>query len=312
MFLIHHIRFFLGFTTALFVVAALSVAVFGFTWGIEFTGGSLTEVEYAAERPALADIERSIGALPFSSGIVVQPTGEKGYLVRAKDLNEDERQTLRSALSLSGTAIVEEKQYTLVGPSIGEELRRKAWIAIALVVFAIALFIAFAFRSKSTDDRRKKFHIGGWHYGAIACIALIHDLVIPAGVFAFLGSKFIAAQIDTLFVVAMLTILGFSVHDTIVTFDRVREHVRRVEEDNVRKTFRHLVGESVSETFTRSINTSVSVLFALLALLVFGPAATTNFALVLIIGVIAGTYSSIALAAALLVIVEERLERRAA
>lgn len=310
MFLVHHIRFFLWFTAALFVAAVISIAVFGFTWGIEFTGGSLTEVEYAAERPALADIERSISTLPFSSGVVVQPTGEKGYLVRAKNLNESERKALLAALSL-GTP-VEEKQYTLVGPSIGEELRRKAWIAVALVILAIASFVAFVFRSKESNDRRKRFHIGGWHYGIIACVALIHDLFIPAGLFAFLGSKFISAQIDTLFVVAMLTILGFSVHDTIVTFDRVREHVRRVEEGNIRKTFRQLVGESVSETFTRSINTSVSVLLALLALMFFGPAATVNFSLVLIIGVIAGTYSSIALAAALLVVAEERLSQRVA
>jgi len=163
------------------------------------------------------------------------------------------------------------------------------------------LFITFAFRKVSEP-------VSSWKYGLVAVLALVHDVLIPTGVFAILG-HFKGVEIDTLFVTAILVVLGFSVHDTIVVFDRVRENLRRAKESNARKDFETVVGESISQTFTRSINTSLTTLLALIVLYFVGGEATRLFSLALIIGVVVGTYSSIFIGSPLLVTLE-RLKNR--
>lgn len=280
------------------VLSIFAIATFGLKVGIDLAGGSLMQVSYAGERPAQTTIHEAVAGLDFGE-IRVQPTGESGYILRQRDLSNDERNTLLKTLQTLGTA--REEQFTSIGPSIGQELMRKAWIAITLVTLSIVLFIAFAFRGVSRP-------VSSWKYGVVAIITLLHDIIIPVGLFAFLGSA-MGAEIDALFIVALLTILGISINDTIVVFDRIRENLRRNEEARRAEEFEQVVGRSISQTLTRSINTSVTVLLVLVALYWWGPAATQAFALTLIVGMIAGTYSSIFLASPLLV-VWEKFSRR--
>ena len=225
--------------------------------------------------------------------ITVQPTGDRGYILRTKDLSEENRRGLIELLETQATSMeltMTEERFNSVGPTIGEELKSKAWIAIVTVILAIIVFIAYVFRGVSEP-------VSSWRYGFIAIVALVHDIIIPAGVVSLLG-----LEIDSLFVIALLAILGLSVNDTIVVFDRIRENIQ----NRISKDFSETVGKSLEQTFTRSINTSITTLFVVLALFFIGPETTKDFALVLAIGLIAGTYSSIFLASPLLVEVEKR------
>jgi len=302
MFVIAHKNKFFTFSAILIVFSFFAILFWGLNPGIEFTGGSITEVSYIAERPSTQEVKTDLENTGFET-VLVQETGEGGFIIRTQELNSDGRTTLFSALSNEGAREVTEKRYSLVGPSIGHELRIKAWIAIALVLLGIVLFVAFAFR-KVTQGSVQSISRGAshWHYSTAAIIALGHDIIIPTGIFAFLGSRFVDAQIDVLFVTALLAILGYSVNDTIVVFDRVRENLRLNQENKSKATFVETVGESLRQTYARSINTSVTTLFVLLALFFIGGSAIKNFVLVLAIGVVAGTYSSLFLATPLLTI----------
>ncbi len=186
-----------------------------------------------------------------------------------------------------------------MGPLLGTEALRKALVSIVLVILAIVLFIAFAFRKVSQP-------ISSWKYGVVAIIALIHDVIIPTGVFSVLG-HYAGYEVDTLFVTALLVVLGFSVHDTIVVFDRVRENLGHAKAN---KPFSEIVGESISQTFTRSINTSMTTLLALVVLYFVGGQSTQHFSLALIVGIVAGTYSSVFLGSPLLVTIWKWQEGR--
>ena len=180
---------------------------------------------------------------------------------------------------------------------MGAELQKKSMYAIILVLLAIVAFITFAFRHVSKP-------VSSWKYGIVAVIALFHDVLIPVGFFAFLG-HFYGVEVDSLFVTAILVVLGFSVHDTIVVFDRTRENLRINESEKQKKEFDQIVGESVSQTFIRSINTSLTVIISLLVLFYTGPVATKDFSLALLVGIIAGTYSSIFIGSPLLVTLQK-------
>ena len=275
----------------LVLVSLLLIAVFGLKAGVDLKGGALLEVSYASTRPTLSEVGGGVSALPFGE-IRVQPTGEMGYIVRSRDLSDTEKQTLLRALSVSSN-VAKEERFTSIGPTIGRELMSKAWIAILLVALATILYIAFVFRHVSKP-------VASWKYGAISIVTLLHDILIPTGLFAVLGSV-TGAEVDSLFIVALLTILGISINDTIVVFDRIRENLKWNEEHKVREPFESAVGKSVDQTIARSINTSMTVIIALLALYFLGPESTQNFDLTLSVGMIAGTYSSIFLASPLLV-----------
>jgi preprotein translocase subunit SecF len=264
--------------------------VWGFNLGIDFKGGSVLEVAYTTTRPSLDQANAGLAALKLSNYSLI-PTGDTGYILRTKDITPAEKTSIENALSQNGKFALEEKQFDSIGPLLGQESKNKALISISLVLLAIVVFIAFAFRKVSKP-------ISSWIYGLVAIVALVHDVIIPTGVFVLLG-HFKNFEIDTLFVTALLVILGFSIHDTIVVFDRVRENLRH--DMSHKKPFEQIVGESISQTFTRSINTSLTVLLSLLVLYFVGSVATHNFVLALLVGITAGTYSSIFIGSPLLV-----------
>ena len=274
------------------LLSIVSLFVFGFRIGIDFKGGALVEVVYKTNRPAQSDLDAVFKALDFGS-VLIQPTGELGYIVKSLDLNEAQHSLLLKTLSQDGKSPLEEKNFNSIGPSVGRELTRKAIIAIVLVSLAIILFIAFAFRKISRP-------VSSWKYGLMAIVSLLHDVIIPIGLFSIL-SRFYGAEVDTLFVVAVLTILGLSVSDTIVIFDRIRENLR----NKTGNSFGDTVGKSLDQSYMRSIFTSLTVIIVLLSLFFFGPESTKYFALMLTAGMFFGTYSSIFLASPLLVLVEE-------
>lgn len=260
---------------------------FGFNTGIDFNGGSIIEVEYSGVRPNIETIDKAV-KVDFPDAHI-QTVGEKGVFVRARDLSADEHTKLLETLSLNGKSQLTEKQFNSIGPTIGKELRSKAWYAIVAVILGIVLFIAFAFRKVSAP-------ISSWRYGLITLIALTHDIIIPAGLFAYLGK-----EVNSLFVVALLSILGISVHDKIVVFDRIRENLK----NKFSNDFSQTVGESLKQTFARSVNTSLTILIVLGALWYFGPSSTKDFALLLFTGVAIGTYSSVFFASPLLVTLQK-------
>jgi preprotein translocase subunit SecF len=276
---------------AIFVALSIgALAVWGLKPGIDLAGGSLLQVSYPEGRPQVEEVHAALELLSYGE-IRVQPSGEYDYMLRQRELTPEEKTALME--SLSGLGAVTEVQFNSVGPSIGAELFRKAWIAITLVTLSIIIFIAFAFRHVSKP-------VASWKYGLVAIVTLMHDIIIPMGLFAYLGYAR-GAEADVLFIVALLTILGISINDTIVIFDRIRENLRLNEEKKKFEEFSDVVGRSVAQTITRSLNTSITVIIVLFALFFLGPAATKDFSLTLIVGMIAGTYSSIFLASPLLV-----------
>jgi preprotein translocase subunit SecF len=300
MFIIKFKRFFFVLSALLVVLSASSMLLFKWNYGIEFTGGSILEVGYPAGRPTTDTFRAKLDTLRWNS-TQVQAVDDDAFIVRTKALSEPERQQLIAVVSDNGATKIDERRFNTVGPTIGAELRSKALWAIVCVIFAIVLYIAFAFRHVSRP-------ISSWVYGLVAIIALAHDVIIPAGFYVAYGHVHLNAQIDVLFVTAILTILGFSVHDTIVVFDRTRENLKL----RTWKEFDVTVGHSVEQTFVRSVNTSLTVLLVILALYFVGGETTRYFALVLAVGITAGTYSSIFVASPLLVAIEEWQEKREA
>ncbi len=281
----------LSISAFLFIASILSLAMWGLKFGIDFTGGSLLEVEFSANRPTVGEIQTSVADLNLGS-LVVQPLGEKEMIIRFQDTTEQKHQELLQKLNKLTSVPVNEIRYESVGPAIGNELKSKAFNAGIIVLLAIALFVAFAFRKVSKP-------VASWKYGIAAIIALFHDVFIPLGIFAFLG-HFYGVEINTPFVAAILTVLGYSVNDTIVVFDRIRENLPKSS-----LNFEDTVNLSIMQTMSRSINTSVTVLLALVAIIIFGGDTIRSFVLVLAIGVAVGTYSSIFIASPLLVIWEK-------
>jgi len=291
MFIIKHRKIWYAFSLLIVIASLFSILKFGLKQGIDFTGGALLEVEYTAKPDALA-VKQKIESLSLGSAIV-QPSGEKNIIVRMKDLTEEQHQKVLSA-SLSVGQDGKEIRFDSIGPVIGKELKKKSITAMILVIVMIVLYIAFAFRKVSQP-------VNSFYYGLMAVVALIHDVTLPAGVFAVLGHYY-GVEVDTLFVTALLTVLGFSVHDTIVVFDRIRENLRN---NGNKNNFETIVGASVNQTIGRSINTSLTVILVLLAIFFLGGESTKYFSLALLIGVAIGTYSSIFLASPLLVTLQK-------
>ncbi len=295
MFIVIHRKFFYILSGLIIAASIAALVIWGLQPGIDFKGGSLLEVTYPDGRPEKVELEEVLQSLEV--GASVRPTGEQGYIIRMKDLTEVEQGAVREAVSFKGAKKVIEERFDTIGPLLGREAVGKSFVAIAFVILCIVLFITFAFRKVSEP-------VASWKYGIITIVALIHDVLVPTGVFAILG-HFAGYEVDTLFVTALLVVLGFSVHDTIVVFDRVRENLRVSREARDRKDFATIVGESIQQTFVRSINTSLTTVLALLVLYFIGPDITKHFSLALLIGIIAGTYSSIFIGSPLLVTVEK-------
>jgi len=285
--------------SAVLVAASIgALAVWGFNFGIDFSGGSLMELEFTGNNVP-SEIIRDTFQREEIIISTFQQTGESGVLIRTRDLDEETHQRVISALHGAGTEFTE-KRFVSIGPVIGSELKRKAVIALLLVVVMIVLYIAWAFRHVSKP-------ITSWKYGLVAIAALLHDVLIPAGLFSYLGATR-GVEIDALFVTALLTVLGFSVHDTIVIFDRIRENLQRYKGIS----FEEVVERSVQENIIRSINTSLTLFFVLVTLFIFGSESTRYFALALGVGTIVGTYSSIFFACPILVTWQHWQDKRRA
>ena len=291
MFVVQYRKIWFILSAILIALSAYAVFAYGFDLSIDFKGGTITEVRYDGERPDKELLEIDLKTLGIG-GFSLRPSESDRYIIRTKELSEDERQGLQALLSRNQSTFTIERQNT-IGPTAGAELKSKAIKAIAVVVVMIVLFITFAFRRVSKP-------VSSWKYGLATIVALAHDVIIPTGVFVLLG-HFMGVEIDLLFITGLLAILGYSVHDTIVVFDRVRENLRVNAEQNLSEDFEIIVGKSVAQTFGRSINTSLTIFITLLALYLVGSPATKDFAFLLIIGIIIGTYSSIFVASPLLV-----------
>lgn len=285
MFIIKYKALFIGLSVALVIGAGVLMSVYGIKQGIDFTGGSVIDITYASSTPALST---SVFA---EKDMTLYKTGDTTYRIVSEKSYEDIGPVITTLGNGDGKTPFEFTQVNTVGPTLGAEMTKKAIIALVVVVLAILAFIAFSFRAVS-------YPVPSWKYGVIAMVTLLHDIIVPAGVYVILSHKF-GAEIDTLFVIALLTIIGISISDKIVVFDRIRENLKN---SSKKSSFDDVVGMSLKQTFTRSINTSVTVILALLALYFFGPVTTKWFTLTLIVGMFVGTYSSIFVASPLLTV----------
>lgn len=291
MFVIQYKKFFIGLSAFFVAISLVFLFLYGLPLGIDFKGGSQLEISYVADRPELATLKADLATAGFAD-LRLQTTGTHGVTIKSRDLSDAEHERILQVASRGGSVAVVEDNFITIGPSVGAELRKKAIVSIVVVLTAIILFVAYAFRKVSRP-------VSSWKYGVAVIVALIHDIAIPTGAFALLGHLY-GVELDTLFVVALLTTLALSISDTIVVFDRIREHLKT----KSTTPFPQLVGESLSETFARSINTSLTVLIMVITLAIVGPESTRLFATVLAIGMFFGTYSSIFLASPLLVVFE--------
>lgn len=271
------------FSGILILGSVIALSVFGLKSGVEFAGGSIMELNFKDVRPSNKDIETKLGQFNLGE-VIVQPTGERGVIIKMETVSEEKHQEI-----LKQFEGAEERSFASIGPSIGQELKQKTRNALILALIAIAGYIAFAFRKVSQP-------VASWQYGFTALIALFHDILFPLGIFSLLG-KFYNVEITIPIIAAFLTILGYSVHDTIVIFDRIRENLLR----GVSRSFEETVNWSLNQTLGRSINTILTVLFVLFALFFLGGETLKYFSLALIIGIISGAYSSIFIASPLLV-----------
>ena len=281
------------------MLSIIFLILWGLNLGIDFTGGGLLEVKYNEDRISVGEMQEKLSDLDLKS-LIVQPVGEQNMILRFQNINEEKHQEILNRLNnidiatASGTQslIVEELRFDSVGPTIGDELKSKSVTAMIVVLMAIILYIAWAFRKVSKP-------VASWKYGMSAIIALFHDVIITLGVFAVLG-HFYGIEVTSAFVAAILTVLGYSVNDTIVVFDRIRENLPK-SNDN----FENTINISVNQTIKRSINTSLTTLLVLLSVLFWGGGSIKDFVLALSIGVFIGTYSSIFLASPTLVVWEK-------
>ena len=274
------------FSGILIIAAVASLVMFGLKFGIEFTGGSNMEIDFSGKRPTNEAIQNALSSFNLGD-IIIQPTGTNGVILQFRGVDEATHQQILS--KINELSQVSEKSFQFIGPSIGQELRNKTEIAIVLALLAITLYIAFAFRKVSKP-------VASWKYGITSLVALFHDILIPLGVFSVLG-KLYNVEITIPIIAALLTILGFSVHDTIVIFDRIRENILR----KGMGQFDQIVNRSLNQTIGRSISTVLTVLFVMISLYFFGGQTLKYFALSLIIGITCGAYSSIFIASPLLV-----------
>ena len=289
-------KFLYAFSVLLIVLSFASLWYPGTRLGIDFTGGSVAEFSFPGGRPdieAATDAVRGAFADTDASVASVQPVGEDTIVIKTSTLTEPQKESMIGALNtLAGEQKPVLERFSSIGPTVGAELRRNALLAIGAVILAIVLFITFAFRHVSEP-------VSSWKYGLATVVALAHDVIIPTGAYVIFA-HFYGVEIDMLFVSALLAILGFSVHDTIVVFDRIREHLKILHEKGMKEDFKTTVGLSIRQTFARSINTSVTTIIVLICLFIFGPDTIKPFTFTLIAGIIAGTYSSIYIASPLI------------
>jgi len=292
--IIKYRKIFFIFSGLLILASIICLVLWQLNFNVDFKGGSLAEIKWTNQSPSNQEVQDSLSSLNLGN-INIQPTGERGMILRLKNIDDNTYQGILNILK-DKFGDLEEMRFESVGPVIGAELKKKASWSIFLAIIAILLYVAWAFRKVS-------FPIKSYRYGIVAIIALFHDVLITVGVFSFLG-HFYGVEVGAPFVAAVLTILGYSVNDTIVVFDRIRENLLSFKNKN--EEFSDTVDQSLKQTITRSINTSITTLLVLFAIFFFGGITIKFFALALIVGIVLGTYSSIFIASPLLVVWEKK------
>lgn len=278
-----------SFSATLLLGAMVVIGLFGLNLGLDFTGGARWDLQFE-EMVSQSQVEQFFATRSeLSQAVAVQASSDNTYLITIEDLPDAQIQAVSEALKTEVGAFAQ-TSYRKVDATIGQSFKKKSLYAIATALVGIILFIAFVFR-------RIPEAINPWRFGGVAIAALIHDILIVLGIFVLLGAM-LDIELDLSFITALLATLGFSVNDTIVILDRVRENIRL---QKVNETFEDTVEKSIQQTLWRSLNTSVSTLLPLLALLYWGADAIFFFVLALTLGIVIGTYSSIFLAAPLLV-----------
>lgn len=283
---------FLSISGILIVASIIAIILFGFKPGIDFSGGTLWQLKFADAKIVREDVQMFFtGTLHIEDPIITEETTVGSFIIRVPEMKEQDHVEYLSKIKTKFGA-TDELGFETIGAAVGEELRGKAITAFILVLVGISLYIAFAFRKVSRP-------VSSWKYGIITLLTLFHDALIPAGLLAVLG-HLQHLEVDTNFIVAVLVVMGFSVHDTIVVFDRIRENLRRA--GNGKSDFNSLVNTSINQTMARSINTSLTLVLVLITLFFFGSPTLKYFTLMIGVGTIVGTYSSIFVASPLLTI----------
>ncbi len=283
---IYKIMFF--FSVGLTVAAIILTAAFGLRFGADFRGGSVMELVFNDQRPSVDELDKVVGTVEGVSDVSVSPAGDNGALIRLNDVGEQTHQNILGAISGKFGKITENR-FDSIGPTIGNDLKSKSIKAIIISLLAIVVYLAIVFRKLSSV-------LSPWALGLSAVAALVHDVLVPIGLFALLG-HYLNIEITSIFVAAALTILGYSISDSVVVFDRIRENVLRF---GAREDFGETVHKSVMQTLVRSLNTTFTVLLSLVAIFFFGGESIKYFALALIVGVFSGAYSSIFIASPIL------------
>lgn len=286
--IISKMKYAYAFSIALTVLSVLSLAVWGLRYDIDFTGGTMMKVKFADSIPSHQEIGETLQSLELSS-LMTQASDENSMLIRYSTEDDKTNEQVWKKLSEKYPG-ASQQSVDFINSTVSKELKTKSLKAIGFAIAAIMAYIAWAFRKVSRP-------VESWKYGLGAVIALAHDILITTGIFSVLG-HFFGVEIGIPFIAALLTILGFSVHDTIVVYDRTRENLLR---SSNKELFPDVVNKSLNETLVRSINTSLTVIITLLAIYLFGGASIKFFSLALLVGVTFGTYSSIFIASALLV-----------
>lgn len=293
--LLNYYKYLFALSGIILILGIISLGVFGLRLGIDFKGGTVTEIEFA--NPVDQNKIRSVLDADGIKNYQLQLTGDKGVIIRTEAIEKEQHDKISADIK-SQVGDFTEKRFDSFGPVVGQELKKDAIYELLLVSLGIMLYIGYAFRKVTRP-------ITAWQFGVAAIIALLHDLLIVMGIFSLLG-HFYAIEIDSLFVTAMLTVLGFSVHDTIIVFDRIRENLKVY----AGQSTEFIVNHSISQTLVRSLNTSLTVLFVLLAMLLFGGATIKFFVLALLIGIATGTYSSIFVASPIIVLLQNWRNRK--
>ncbi len=284
------------FSATLILASIASFVVFGFNLGIDFTGGSILEITYQGDRPSNQEILDNLKEIELGT-VTVQPTDNNGIILKFKDVDEEIHQQILENLQKQDATGIEEKRFESIGPTIGKELKDKTKIVAILVLLSIVLYIAFAFRKVQRPLR-------SWQYGIVSILALFHDILIPLGIFSVLG-KIYDIEITIPVITAFLAILGYSVNNTVVVFDRIRENLL-----TGGGAFEDVIDKSLNQTLARQINTSLTTLFVVSAIFILGGETLKYFALALSLGIIAGTYSSFFLAGSILLTWFNRKDRQ--
>jgi preprotein translocase subunit SecF len=295
--ILNYKKIFFAFSGLLVALSVFAIFFYGLNLGIDFTGGSVLEINTHSSEVDNQKIKKSFEDFDLED-VSVRESGEGSFIVRTKTIDEDTKNLIVESLGEG----IEVERFNTIGPTLGEELRSKALVALLLVVVIVIFFIAYSFRHVSTP-------VSSWRYGFATIIALFHDIIITIGLFTLFGVLF-GVEINALFVTALLVILGYSINDTIVVFDRVRDNLNQINENRREKEFDNILNKSFKQTIIRSINTSLTTLISLIVLYFIGVESIKDFLLALIIGIIAGTYSSIFLATPLLSVFKNKEDQK--